>query len=106
VNFIAAGHTPHQSGLHQADLSMDAAVCGAGMCARAAFACHLSPIRPGWIAAVYWISPYRIMIVSSTKQSLVHITREVRGLSDCTMVSVNTLVSRSELLRDLPSART
>lgn len=44
AKLIAAGHTPRQSGLHQAERSMDAAVWAAGMCPRAALGCHLSPI--------------------------------------------------------------
>jgi len=67
---------PHQSGLHQADRSMEAAVSSLGMPARAALVCHLSPIRPQRLAAVYAISSNWIMMASSTKQSLsAHHTR-------------------------------
>jgi hypothetical protein len=48
---------------------MDAAACGAGMRAPAALACHLSPIRPKSIAAMYAISSNRIMMSSFRIQS-------------------------------------
>jgi hypothetical protein len=66
---IVAGHTPHRSGLHQANRSMFAAVWSVGMHARAALTCHLSPIRPGCVAAVYDISSNRIKLASYSEQS-------------------------------------
>lgn len=90
---IVAGQTPHRSGLHQANRSIDAAVWSAGMHARAALTCHLSPIRPGASRRCTTFPRIGSRWHPPVSNLPAYITREVwRGI-DSTMVSVDTLVS-------------